>query len=371
MAQIFMPTPMGDYKVGTTVFDVIDTARTEKLGPEAGTALRKVSVRLYYPVLVQTVVGMDKAVAMSAAKMKALCKFYHMPVKNIEDSEGEFYQDVEPVPGKKFPLIIFGHGLGSYRESNNLMLTELASRGYVVAAIGHTYEEVLTEFADGTTASFDKRCQNDQYQPKMKGTIEALKIMMNKNGNFEEQYARFNAFQNQYCGFLIERMEERAKDVRMVLDEIKRRFADIINLERGVGISGHSIGGSTAYYVCMHDDEFTCGLNLDGMLLGHYENMRMKKPFYQISCEDARTTVSRVALDADAPVYWELFNGMKHIGFADMIFMVPIKSVVGKMDPMKYHEYVCKIHQSMFDTCLKCAPFEVFTPDDGYVRKLV
>ena len=371
MANTITPKPAGEYKVGTTVFDVTDSGRVEKLGPDAGKTPRKVSVRLYYPVLLQTVVGMDKAIAMSAARLTALGKFYHMPIKGAEDIEGEFYQDAEPVPGKRFPLVIFSHGMGSYRESNNLMLTELASRGFVVAAIGHTYEEILSEFADGTTALFDKRCQADMYQPKMKGTIGALKVMLNKKGNFEEQYRRFKTFQSRYCGFLIERMEERAKDIRVVLNAIKSSFADIIDTRHGVGISGHSIGGATAYYMCMHDDEFTCGINLDGMLLGHYDGMSMKKPFYQISCEDARSTVSRVAIDNEAPVYWELFNGMKHLGFADMKFMVPIKSVVGKMDPMKYHEYVCRIHLSFFDKYLNGAPYEVYAPDDNFVRKLV
>ena len=54
MANTITPKPAGEYKVGTTVFDVTDSGRVEKLGPDASKIPRKVSVRLYYPVLLQT-----------------------------------------------------------------------------------------------------------------------------------------------------------------------------------------------------------------------------------------------------------------------------------------------------------------------------
>lgn len=371
MDDLITPKPTGEYKVGTTVFSLTDENRKEKLGPDAGNILRRLAVRLYYPVLPEDTEGMKKAVVMSAVKLNALAKIYHMPIKDARDSEGEVYQDVRPVPGRKFPLVIFSHGMGAYLESNNFMLTELSSHGYVIAAIGHTYEEAATDLYDGSYVFFDKRCQSDMYSPKVRGNLAALKILTNKKGSYEEQYRRFNDFQSRYCSFLMDRVEERSKDVKLVLEALKGRFSDRIDFTPGVGISGHSIGGATAYYMCMHDDEFSCGINLDGMLLGHYEGMRMKKPFYQISCEDSRGTVSRVALDHDAPAYWELFSNMKHMGFSDMIFFVPVKMVVGKMDPMKYHEYVCRIHLSMLGRFLKGSEEEVYEPDDEYVRKLV
>ena len=370
MEELITPKPTGEYRVGTTVFALTDDSRKEKLGPEAGKAPRRVSVRLYYPVRSEDTEGRKKAVIMPAVKLNALAKIYHMPFKDAGDQEGEVYLDAEPVPGKKFPLIIFSHGMGSYLESNNFMLTEIASHGYVIAAVGHTYEEAATDFYDGSYALFDKRCQSDMYFPKTRGSLAALKVMFNKKGTYGEQYDRFDAFQRKYCAFLNDRVEERARDVRLVLSDVRTRYGDRIDITSGAGITGHSIGGSTAYYMCMHD-EFKCGINLDGMLLGNYSGMRMGKPFYQISCEDSRSTVSRVAIDNDAPVYWELFNNMKHIGFSDMIFMVPAKMVVGKMDPVKYHEYVCRIHLSMFDKYLKDSDEEVFAPDDKYVRKLV
>ena len=371
MDDMIMPKPTGEYKVGTTVFTLTDDSRTEKLGPEAGNARRRIAVRLYYPVLPEEVEGRQKAVVMTAVKLNSLAKIYRMPIKDAKDMEGEVYLDASPVPCMKFPLIIFSHGMGSYLESNNLMLTELSSHGYVIAAIGHTYEEAATDLYDGSYAFFDKKCNEDMYSPKLRGTFAALKVMLNKKGTNEEQYSRFNAFQSRYCSFLLDRMEERAKDVKFVLDRVREKYEDRIDLSAGAGITGHSIGGATAYYVCRHDDEFKCGINLDGMLLGHYDGMRMKRPFYQISCDDSRSTVSRVTLDNDAPVYWELFNNMKHLGFSDMIFTVPVKMVVGKMDPVKYHEYVCRIHLSMFDKYLKGSDEAVYEPDDEYVRKLV
>jgi hypothetical protein len=44
---------------------------------------------------------------------------------------------------------------------------------------------------------------------------------------------------------------------------------------------------------------------------------------------------------------------MKHIGFADTKYMIPLKSMVGKLDADAFHENLCKCHLEFFDAYLK------------------
>ncbi|SCW66181.1 Platelet-activating factor acetylhydrolase, isoform II [Ruminococcaceae bacterium YRB3002] len=376
MNRVRDPHPTGSYKVGTLVFSAVDDSRKAMFGPSAGTEPRKITGRLYYPVLASDAEGHPHAQIMSRNKAEALAKSFYM--KCDYDNEvaagtydGDFYEDVSPVPGEEFPLIIFDHGLGSYVESNNLMCTELCSHGYVVAALGHAYEAIETDYEDQSYDLMDKTIAKRQYEPRIRGTIAALKLMVNKKGTYEEQYERLRMLQEKYAGLLLKILEQRVLDVKFMMSEIERRFSDRIDFSKGIGITGHSMGGIVAYYLCQTDNRFVCGINIDGMLIGDYSGMTMKKPFYQISCEDNRGVVSKVMLDTEAPVYWSLFRNMKHLGFGDMIFKVPVKALVGKMDPLKMHEYLCRIHLSFMGRYLKGTGEEVYNPDDEYVADLI
>ena len=50
------------------------------------------------------------------------------------------------------PALLFSHGGGEARETYTTQLADLASHGYVVAAITHTFDSVLAVFPDGRHA---------------------------------------------------------------------------------------------------------------------------------------------------------------------------------------------------------------------------
>src|SRR5690242_5677533 len=50
---------------------------------------------------------------------------------------------------KRSPVLIFSHGGGEARETYTAQLEDLASHGYAVAAVTHTYEAALAIFPDG------------------------------------------------------------------------------------------------------------------------------------------------------------------------------------------------------------------------------
>ena len=146
---------------------------------------------------------------------------------------------------KHCPLLIFSHGFGMLSRAYTAQLEDLASHGYVVAAIAHTYETLATVFPDGRVAAFAD------------GPWKA------NSGSEETSIAYGNL-----------RQREWAADMRFVLDMMSREgagrgsvaapFAGHLDLAT-VGVFGHSAGGRAAAAACRDDRRFRACLNQDGL----------------------------------------------------------------------------------------------------------
>jgi len=347
------PAPSGEYAVGTFTH-TIHTNRDEVLNP--GTK-RSVPVRVYYPVLKASVEGMSKIKYMSRDIANALKKSMHAPI-NYDKSEAagdnfsDCYENAPKIDGMRFPLIMFNHGLASYREANSFLCLDIASHGYVVISVGHPYDASLTELDDGTKLELHKDTMKRQYEPFLPGAISVLKLTKSKGSN-RELAERFDVIQNKYCKYVQSRVDEWEKDTLSAVDYAKESLSDIIDFSNGIGATGHSLGGATAYMLCLDHEEFACGLNLDGALFGNNKGKILRKPFAQISCKANLNVETRPYIDHTKPVYSVLFQKMQHIAFSDMKHMIPIKAIVGGLDADLAHEYVCKIHLELFDSYLK------------------
>ena len=349
------PAPSGEYAVGTFTH-TIHTNRDEVLNP--GTK-RSVPVRVYYPVLKASAEGMSKIKYMSRDIANALKKSMHAPINYDKsdaagDNFSDCYENAPKIEGMKFPLIMFNHGLASYREANSFLCLDLASHGYVVMSVGHPYDASLTELDDGTKISLHKDAMKRQYEPFLPGAFSILKLT-NSKGTDRELAERFDVIQNKYCKYVQSRVDVFMKDTVSAVDYAKENLSDMIDFSNGIGATGHSLGGATAYMLCLYNDEFVCGANLDGALFGNNKGKVLRKPFVQISCKTNLKAETRPYIDHTKPVYSALFQKMQHIAFSDMKHMIPIKAIVGGLDADLAHEYVCKIHLELFDSYLKKA----------------
>ena len=366
------PKPSGEFAVGTFTYTIKD--QREEALPVGG--MRSVAARVYYPVLKENVEGLSRAVNLSENMLKGFKASFHVAPnfkKNPDDNLSECYPDAPKIDGKKFPLVMFNHGYNSYREGNSLLCIDLASHGYVVISVAHSHEALCTEFDDGSFVLADTK-NTKLYDPMLGGIIAMLKLMKSKESE-EEIAAKFDEAQKKYCKYMMGRLPEWIKDNEAALDYAKKNLSGMIDFEKGVGAAGHSFGGNTAYALCARNRDFVCGVNIDGVLFGDYSNDVQTKPFLQISCEDNAKVAARVYLRHTKPVYKALFKDMRHIGFGDSKFTMPIKSVVGKLDANLFHENICKCHLEFFDAYLKgiksepdfknngTVTFSVFPPD--------
>jgi dienelactone hydrolase len=202
-----------------------DASRRDPVHPEASRAL---IVQVWYPA--DGAAKGPRAPYLSEEMAAALIahRYYQTPPAEISAwrrlSTGALL-DAPPRRSARFPLLTFSHGLGVARASYTSLLTELASRGYVVAAIDHPY--------GGLTVLNDGRVLTTDDDPR----------------STDEDRAR-----------------EWAADIRFVIDHLllSPTFAGTIDGKR-IGAFGHSMGGAAAFEAARLDRRIGAACDMDGL----------------------------------------------------------------------------------------------------------
>jgi dienelactone hydrolase len=157
--------------------------------------------------------------------------------------------------GKQYPLILFSHGLG--QTYNGMTYTNLckniASHGYIVASVSHTYACKPIQFPGDST-------QSPYLFPS-----QLIHFQSNKH--------MFDIEADMWVADMICALDECA---RYNLCEDNPLY-DVIDMSR-VGVVGHSLGGATAFQVCRTDDRVKVAVNLDGPLYGTGCHIPCNKP---------------------------------------------------------------------------------------------
>ena len=136
-----------------------------------------------------------------------------------------YYPDSNDIEKGGCPLIIFSHGGISLGTSNESLYKELASHGYIVAGISHTYHAISTKI-EGKRILI-----NSGYMKELSAE--------NSNKDIENSFACYQKW-----------MALRTGDINFVIDTLVKRaagedasFYPLINAKR-IGLSGHSLGGA-------------------------------------------------------------------------------------------------------------------------------
>lgn len=149
------------------------------------------------------------------------------------------HENADPC-SRSAPLLLFSPGLGVPVYSYSAQFEELASRGYVVAAVQHPLEGVAVHLRRG--AKVDAGAE---------GKMAAIRQ---------------------------EDVDILAKDILSVARQIERRRRELgFSKFLAIGAFGHSIGGVVALRSCQLDKRFKACLSDDGM----YD----RKPFFSLSRE--------------------------------------------------------------------------------------
>ncbi|MGW1894705.1 alpha/beta hydrolase family protein, partial [Streptomyces sp. NPDC002004] len=144
-SQLTLPVPTGPYPVGVVPLHLVDTSRPD---PVAGSGHhRELMASVWYPAC--RAEGLPRAPWMAEGAMRAFLADVGFP---LDPALGPLTAGHVGAPvhraGHRLPVIVYSHGSGTHRGDHTVMVQELASHGYAVVTVDHTYD-TFTEFPDG------------------------------------------------------------------------------------------------------------------------------------------------------------------------------------------------------------------------------
>ncbi|WKU45187.1 esterase [Streptomyces sp. VNUA116] len=244
-----LPTPTGPYAVGTVTRHLVDASRADPWKPERGR--REVMVSLFYPADRGTAPPvaphMDAASAAHFGSARGAGSFNYGVRPDAADWTSTRTHARVDVPvaraARALPVVLYSSGLGDPRTWNTTLVEELASRGYMVVTLDHTYDSSEVLLPGGRLA--------ESALPELTGAPVA-----------------------DVDAALRRAMKARVDDTRFVLDTLgsaqwrrglPRGLGDALDLRR-VGMAGQSAGGFTAAQALHDDRRLKAGINMDGQM---------------------------------------------------------------------------------------------------------
>ena len=317
-----LPHPTGPAPVGRVVLDLVDRHRAD---PWVPTERRELMVSVWYPA--QRASSGRPAPYMTAAESRLTLQGTAFPPEALTTVVTHAQDDAAPRPGRhRFPLVVLSPGLGASRATLTGLAEELASRGYVVAGIDHTYEAAGISFPDGRVATC-LVCEDP--------APIAAKITTG-----------------------------RARDVSFVLNRLLARHSawsggEAIDPAR-IAMAGHSIGGASALTTMLTDHRVDAGADLDGTF--HPAPTRpLHRPFLMVGNEDHGRGSDPSPIDTWPQLrgrrQWLGVTGTTHNSFTDLAVLsdqagAPIQTISGARASQITRAYVT----AFFDEYLRHRP---------------
>jgi predicted dienelactone hydrolase len=314
-----IPKPGGSMKVGTTIYELTDESRKEFYSGKD--EARSFMVQVWYPA--NPLPENKQAPWMSRSDIygPAISKFLKLPsffLDHLALAKTPAYIDA-PIADTStpYPVILFSHGWDGFNAQNSGQMIQLASRGYIVAAVNHTYGAVATVFPDGRIA-YNNPNALPEGAPDAEYEIAARKLV------------------NQWSG-----------DLAFTLDDLtagKHLNAKLMDFNR-IGVYGHSTGGGAAIQFCGTDPRCKALLGMDPFMrpvsAAVLANGVSQPSFFMFS--QGWTDL----VDSKNNQLFNLFfpnvsdskgaisiNGTKHYDFSDLPLLSPIAPQLGLKGPL-------------------------------------
>jgi dienelactone hydrolase len=356
-----LPAPTGRHQLGRASFDWVDPNRAELYSANAADR-RELVVWVWYPAAPSP--GAERAVYLPepwtpAGQLLGL-DAAGLRSHAVEDAAVADEQSSYPVlvlsPSGFPPLLLAA------------IAEELASHGYVVVGVNHTYETAVTVFVDGRVV------------PMSPAAVAGL-LGGSQTGPYQEQFAQRAAV----C-------DCKAADLASVADQLEQLPADPSGLLAGrldldrLGGLGHSFGGNAALQWCRDDRRCRAAANLDGALWTEVGRVGLDRPVLQVLAEHpqlapsgAEAVQAGIATDAAAydtekaitfggwrtvqqqgrPGYTVQVKGAGHLSFLDVGLLPvqgegPVQAILAaaSIDPWRMWRVTCDLLLAFFATHL-------------------
>ena len=250
VSPFVFPNLLGQYSVGSSYFHWIDDNRLETHAENKNTR-RELMVRAWYPIQGVPKDSSKMAYAPSLVKY-AKERSWLYTFSGVDRLKSHAYSSLPDGGIKVAPVLIYSHGLaGVGYEGNTALCEQLASSGFVVFAINHTFSSLISEFPDGRRALNKINTERKSYRERQKIAEDEIEIWLED------------------IRFVVHKIEE------LVAKKAEFSFMDTKKL----GVFGHSFGGASAVKFCKQDMRCLVGANLDGALFANEPDKELKRPF--------------------------------------------------------------------------------------------
>ena len=272
-----LPKPTGPFPVGIPALHLTDTSRPDPWA--AGVTARELMVSLWYPAVpsngprAQYMTPAESELQLTSRGITGLRPDVLSTTRTnaAADATADGTQH-------SHPLVVLSPGFTNSRSALTALAEDLASHGYVVAGIDHTYESYATAFPDGRVAT----CLARQQEGGKEGVVAG-----------------------------------RAADVSFVLSELTGAHpawlgAGLIDPAR-MGMAGHSAGGAAAIAAMLADSRIRAGIDMDGSTAAPIPDPGLSRPFlflgkqsnYTPGSGSGVTTLRDWKLRRGAVITWE------------------------------------------------------------------
>lgn len=292
----YLPAPTGPQSVGMSCLYLRDMSRPD---PWAGGDVRELMVSLWYPALssqrprARYMTGTESALLLHGDQVTGV------RADVLSTTLTNSVADATPTGERRtLPLVVLSPGFTKPRSTLTALAEDLASHGYVVAGIDHTYETVGTAFPDGRVTTCLSRTTPGR------GPDFWRKVMTG-----------------------------RAADVSFVLDELTAPrstwpHAGLIDPSR-IAMVGHSAGGASVLPAMVADIRIRAGINIDGSTQDLIPDSGLARPVLFLGKQSNYTpgsSRSASTWERDWPLLtgwrrWLVVAGAVHASFTDLALL--------------------------------------------------
>ncbi|MCG8673624.1 MAG: hypothetical protein MI867_29825 [Pseudomonadales bacterium] len=269
--------PDGEYSVGTMSYGLEDPTRLEVMTDDPDD-IRRIKLQFWYPTNTHRHLRLGHYLELVPKLVNSLID---APILDTTE---------------KFPLVIMSHGLGGNGNHSEFISESLASHGYLVAGLDHTYYGGPISFPNG-----------DQ--------LSSIINMLRFTGPqvTDELLADYFDVWVEDCHFLLE-------EINRINDDPESPWYQRIDTQE-IAMVSHSFGGSMGMQCATEDSSIVATINMDGDLRGTVKDTGTTTPFMMIWPGDSENNVDHRFVDGAFSLspnyYWASIINSQHGDFAD------------------------------------------------------
>jgi len=357
------PAPTGPYAIGTSEFRLTDAAR-EELFTERSGDYRQILVRVTYPAANDDAFARLPRDTIQGTAAIVVGLVWPNPVTVSWGAVVTHARRNAPLAStqQRYPVLVYSHGMAGNAEMNTVLAQHLASHGYIVMAINHSFLSSGFRLADGTMIGIERILKSpvsdtedqDRRKEELDALIEAAPA--ERRAGLIREKAAVNPQQSAVDAGRHELMSADQRFLLASLDSLPSdsMVAGRVDLGR-TGVFGMSSGGAATHITCTRDPRCRAGLNLDGSQPLTLDLPPLHVPFMHVG-QEGHFLLAFSHERAEAKSYLVSVRGATHISFTDYVLSLHrlryLGDVLGTIDGERMLDLVNDYVLAFFDETL-------------------